>query len=66
MKPNLERELALWEALRKIASYDSPERLKRNALRQYGLEPEEVMEMAYENVLTEAKNAIHGKRRPSP
>lgn len=65
MKPSIEREMILWEALRKITAYDPPERIKRTAVSRYGLDPAEAIEMAYENVLTEAKNAIRGMRRPT-
>lgn len=56
----------LYDALRRIASYDSPEKLRRNSWRVYGLdEPSEAIEFAYENVLAEAKAAIRGMRRPA-
>ena len=56
----------LYDALRRIASYDSPEKLRRNSWRAYGLDdPSEAIEFAYENVLAEAKAAIRGMRRPA-
>lgn len=58
------REQRLFDALRRISQYDSPERLRRNADKDYGLSGEEALEMAYENVIAEAKRAIHGQRRP--
>lgn len=58
-------ELVYFSALKRIASYQSPERLRRNAERNYGLPAEEAIEMAYENVLAEAKAAIKGKRSPT-
>ena len=64
MKPSLEREQKLFDALKRITMYDSPEKLRKRAEKDYGLEPEEVIEMAYENVLAEAKGAIKGMRRP--
>lgn len=55
----------LYYALKRIASYDSPQKLRRNSLRAYGLEDaNEAIEYAYENVLFEAKAAIRGMRRP--
>lgn len=58
------REQRLYDALKRITAYMPPEKLRRQAERQYGLEPDEAIEMAYENVLQEAKNAIKGMRRP--
>lgn len=58
------KEQRYYDALRFIASYESPERLKRNADKDYGLEPHEAIEMAYDNVLDAAKRAIKGMRRP--
>lgn len=56
----------LYDALKRIASYDSPEKLRRNSWRAYGLDdPSEAIEFAYENVLAEAKAAIRGMRRPA-
>ena len=56
----------LYDALRRIAGYDSPEKLRRNSWRAYGLDdPSEAIEFAYENVLAEAKAAIRGMRRPA-
>ena len=59
--PNEQR---YWDALKRIASYQSPEKLRRDAERQYGLTADEAIEMAYENVIADAKNAILNRRRP--
>lgn len=53
-----------FDALKRIASYQSPDQLRRCAERQYGLPSDEAIEYAYENVLDEAKAAVKGKRRP--
>lgn len=58
------REQRFFDALRRISQYESPDRLRRNADKDYGLSGEEAIEMAYENVIAEAKRAIHGQRRP--
>ena len=60
----MSNELAYYNALKRIASYQAPEKLRRSADRQYGLGGDEAIEMAYENVLSEAKFAIRGKRAP--
>lgn len=65
MKPSLDRERKLYDALKRITQYDSPEKLLRNAERRYGLSGEEVIEMAYDNVLQEAKAALRGMKRPA-
>lgn len=65
MKPSLERERKLYDALKRITMYEPPERLKRNAEKEYGLKGSEAVEMAYENVLAEAKGAIRAMRRPA-
>ncbi len=58
-------EQRYFDALKRITQYQSVEWLRRNAERQYGLSPSEALEMAYENVLCEAKDAIRARRRPS-
>ena len=63
----ISRERKLYDALKRIASYDPPERIRRAAEspRGYmGLEADEAIEMAYENVINEAASAIRGMRRP--
>lgn len=55
MKPSLERERKLYDALKQITMYESPEKLRKCAEKQYGLEPAKVIEMAYENVLATAR-----------
>lgn len=57
-------ELKYYAALKRICDYSSPEKLRRDAEKCYGLGYEEALEMAYENVLAEAKSAVRGKRRP--
>lgn len=62
----MSNEASYFDTLKRIASYQSPEKLRRNAIRQYGLTAEEAIEMAYENVIEEARRAVKGKRRPAP
>ena len=52
---SIEREQKLYDALKRIASYTPPE----------NLDGDEAIEMAYENVIQEAKNATRGMRRPT-
>jgi hypothetical protein len=59
-------EARLWRALRRILAYEAPDRLSRNAGKQYGLDGAEAVEMAYENMQQEARNALRGVRGPKP
>lgn len=61
-----EKAQRYFDALKRIASYDSPEKLSRNSEREYGLDAAQAIEMAYDNVRQEAKAAIAGQRRPRP
>lgn len=54
---------SMHEALRRITKYDSVERLRNESENDYGLEFEEAIEMAYENMQNEAVAAIHGIRK---
>ena len=60
----MSNEQRYFDALKRITKYEQPERLKKNAERDYGLEGDEVIEMAYENVIQEATNALGTRRRP--
>lgn len=55
-------EIKLFDALKRIAAYETPERLHRNADKAYGIDGAEAIEYAYENVLEEAKHATKGVR----
>lgn len=58
------REQRLWDRLKRIASYQDPEKLRRSSEREYGLGSGEAIEMAYENVLEEARSIVKQIRRP--
>jgi aspartokinase len=52
------------DALKTIATgYQTPDQLKRNCEKMYGLSYEETLEMAYENIQQLAKEASKGVRR---
>lgn len=63
-----DNELRYFDALKRIASYTMPDRMKRDNKRfgGYGLPAHEEIELAYENVIFEAKAAIRNRRRPTP
>jgi len=54
------------DALERIKRYDTVAQLRRQSERSYGLEFEEALEYAYENVIEEAKAALRGVRKPKP
>lgn len=58
-------EQIYFDALKRIArDYMTPAQAFRSA-KNVGLEPDEHLEMCYENIQAEAEGAIHGKRRPN-
>jgi hypothetical protein len=57
-------EQRYFDALKRITKYMSPEKLRDHAEEEYGLLFDEALEMAYENVIQEARNALGTRRRP--
>lgn len=58
-------EQRYYDILKHIArNYQTPDQLRRNSEKEYGLDAEEAIEYAYENVIFDAQRAIKGKRRP--
>lgn len=49
--------------LRISKAYQTVKQLRKSAEKDYGLEPEEVIEMAYENIQNEAKDAVKGVKQ---
>lgn len=63
----MSREQKFYEALKRIArEYQTPDQLRRNCEKQYGLGYEECLAMVYENLQYEAARAIKGYRKPRP
>lgn len=61
----MSNEQRYFDVLKRIAvGYHTTDQLRRQAERKYGLGYEEALEMAYENIQQEAKEAVRGKRRP--
>ena len=58
-KENYNRML---HTLKRISTYRTPEQLRRNSEREYGISVEEALEYAYENIQQEAKYATNGIR----
>jgi len=63
MKSN--NEVQYFDALKEISRYQSVEHLRKYSERDWGLCFEEALEMAYENVVCRARDAIKRKRRPT-
>lgn len=62
-----EREQKMFDTLKKIAkAYMTTAKLRKQSNGLYGLEYEEALEMAYENIQRDAAEAIRGMRRPTP
>ncbi len=54
-----------YDVLKHIAkNYQRPDQLRRGAEKEYGLDADEAIEYAYENIMWDAERAIKGKRRP--
>ena len=49
-------------ALKRIIAYQAPDRLARTALKNYGLNPDEAVQYAYENIQSEARAGLKGVR----
>jgi len=62
----MSKEQQYYDALKMITKYLQPEKLRRCSEKEYGLEYEDALEYAYENVLLTAREAIRGQRRPKP
>ena len=56
-------EERFYVALKRITAYMTTKQLQRESSGRYGLEYTEALEMAYENVIGEAKYALKGYRR---
>jgi hypothetical protein len=56
----------MYTALKRITKYMTPAQLRRTSRKQYGLDPDEALEMAYENVLTEARDGLRRVGKPKP
>ena len=54
----------MYVALARISKYMKPETILRKAEKMYGLEPQEALEMAYEHMLSEARNGLRTVRKP--
>jgi hypothetical protein len=64
MTKDQETIIRLYDALRVITKYQTPQQLQRRCEKQYGLHYEEALEYAYENIQQTAKDAIKGVRLP--
>lgn len=56
--------LQMLVALKRISKYSSVQQIQRHSQRLYGLQSDEAIEMAYENVIAEAKAGMKHVRMP--
>lgn len=56
--------IRLYDALKTITKYQTPDQLRRSSQKSWGLDYEEALGYAYENIQGTAKNAIKGVRIP--
>lgn len=59
-----ENEQRYYDALKRITLYQSVEWLRHSPEKEWGIEYPESLEMAYENMKSDAARAIRFKRRP--
>ena len=57
------QERIYYDALKRITKYLTPEQIRRDAPKQH-LDYDEYLEMSYQNIQQEARNAVYKKRRP--
>ena len=66
-KKQIEQFNRMRQALIKISKgYSSPAALRRDSDKEYGLDFEEALEMAYENIQSEAATAVRGIKEVKP
>lgn len=53
-----------YDALKRISLYSSPEWIRKHGEKEWGLPLDECLTIAYENVISEAREAVLGRRRP--
>lgn len=63
--PKQSTEQRYFDALKRITLYMEPRKLRSQSEKLYGLGGDEAIEMAYENILNDARLAVKGKRRPT-
>ena len=65
MTPYEERAFRqMYSALKRITKYDSTDRLRRDGEESWGVPFAEALEMAYENLQSEARAGLSGVRQP--
>ncbi|WP_033447563.1 hypothetical protein [Bordetella bronchiseptica] len=66
MDKRAEREQRMYDTLKRIArGYCTPDQMRRSEKARCGLDYEEALGYAYENIQREAAQAIKGMRRPA-
>ena len=60
----MSNEQRYFDALKRIARFQTVERIRKHSRHDLGLGSEEALEYAYENAIQAAKDATRGRRRP--
>ncbi len=55
----------MYEALRRILKYATPDQLRRSSQKDWGLEYEEALGYSYENIQGEARSGLKNVRKPT-
>jgi hypothetical protein len=63
--PNPNPAQFYFDVLKRITCYQSVAHLRKHSEKEWGLDFEEALAGAYENVIDDARRAIRGKRRPA-
>ncbi|MGA7885253.1 MAG: hypothetical protein WCA44_05875 [Acidobacteriaceae bacterium] len=52
----------MYQALKRILTYQTPDQLRRSSCKKWGREYEEALEYSYENIQGEARSGLKGVR----
>ena len=63
-EPKQNNEQRYFDVLKRITRYQTVDQLRRHAQEEWGVQFEEALGYAYENVIDEARRAVKDKRRP--
>lgn len=56
--------IQMYNALKRISQYQTPSQLRKDSSKDWGIDFEEAIEMAYENIQGEAKAGVKNVRIP--
>lgn len=59
-----EQQQRMYDAMKEITRYQTTNQFRKGSNSDWGLDYEEALEMAYENIQETAKRAVKGLKRP--